>query len=323
MKRSLTGIRPSGDLHLGNYLGTIKPALELQATHECFYFIADLHALTTNHNPKLLRQYTYDIVAAWISLGLDTSKNLIWRQSDVPMVTELTWYLSCVTGYGFIEKAHAFKDAQSKDKEVNVGVFTYPLLMASDILLYDPDVVPVGKDQKQHVEMTRDMAGSFNAVFGEALKLPSVLIREEVMTVPGVDGRKMSKSYDNVIPLFCSENELKKRVMSIVSDSTPVEAPKSMKGTLIGDIFKSFASKEKLDEVEKLLQAGNYGWGHAKIALFESLKDMLSPAKKEYEALRSDEKKLDATLKTCTSKVNDIATTVLNRVRKAVGVNPL
>lgn len=322
MKRALTGIRPSGDLHLGNLLGTIKPGLALGDTHECFYFVADLHALTTMRSAKDLRRFSYDVAAAWISLGLDPKKHILWRQSDCPEVTELAWYLSCVTGYGFLEKAHAFKDAQSKDREVNHGVFAYPVLMAADILLYDPDVVPVGKDQKQHVEMTRDMAGSWNALFGDTLKLPEVLIREEVMTIPGLDGQKMSKSYNNVIPVFAKESDLKKAVMSIVTDSTPVEAPKTMKGTLLGTFFDVCASKEIMTEVEARLQGGNYGWGHAKLALFEVLNEMLSPARKEYEALRADEKKLEAILLEGRDKARSVATKVLGRVRESAGFRP-
>lgn len=319
MKRALTGIRPSGDLHLGNLLGTIKPGLALGDTHECFYFVADLHALTTMRNAKDLRKFSYDVAAAWISLGLDPKKHILWRQSDCPEVTELAWYLSCVTGYGFLEKAHAFKDAQNKDREVNHGVFAYPVLMAADILLYDPDVVPVGKDQKQHVEMTRDMAGSWNALFGETLKLPEVLIREEVMTIPGLDGQKMSKSYNNVIPVFSKEADLKKAVMSIVTDSTPVEAPKTMKGTLLGTFFDVCASKDTRDDIEVKLKAGNFGWGHAKLALFEVLNEMLSPARKEYESLRSDEKKLETILLEGRDKAKSVASKVLGRVREAAG----
>lgn len=319
MKRALTGIRPSGDLHLGNLLGTIKPGLSLGDTHECFYFVADLHALTTMRSAKDLRRFSYDVAAAWISLGLDPKKHTLWRQSDCPEVTELAWYLSCVTGYGFLEKAHAFKDAQSNDREVNHGVFAYPVLMAADILLYDPDVVPVGKDQKQHVEMTRDMAGSWNALFGETLKLPEVLIREEVMTIPGLDGQKMSKSYNNVIPVFAKEAELKKAVMSIVTDSTPVEAPKSMKGTLLGTFFEVCAPKETKGDIEAKLKAGNFGWGHAKLALFEVLNEILSPARKEYEALRADEKKLEAILLEGRDKAKSVASKVLGRVREAAG----
>jgi tryptophanyl-tRNA synthetase len=319
MKRALTGIRPSGDLHLGNLLGTIKPGLALGETHECFYFVADLHALTTMRNPNDLKKFSYDVAAAWISLGLDPKKHTLWRQSDCPEVTELSWYLSCVTGYGFLEKAHAFKDAQSKNKEVNHGVFAYPVLMAADILLYDPDVVPVGKDQKQHVEMARDMASSWNALFGETLKLPDVLIREEVMTIPGLDGQKMSKSYNNVIPVFAKEADLKKAVMSIVTDSTPFEAPKTMKGTLLGTFFEVCASKDIRDDIESKLNAGNFGWGHAKLALFEVLNEMLSPARKEYESLRSDEKKLETILLEGRDKAKGVALKVLSRVREAAG----
>ena len=194
MKRSLTGIRPSGNPHLGNYLGSIKPALERQANFHCMYFIADMHSLTTLKNSDAMKSFTYDLVATWLALGFDPSKNIMYRQSDIPEVTELAWYLSCCTGMGLLEKSHAYKDALADNRDVNHGVFAYPLLMAADILLYEPDIVPVGKDQKQHVEMARDMAGSFNAAFNcSVLKLPEPIIDEKVMSIPGLDGRKMSK----------------------------------------------------------------------------------------------------------------------------------
>ena len=320
MKRALTGIRPSGDLHIGNYLGAIKPALELQANFHCMYFIADLHALTTNKDAAALESQSYDIAAAWIALGLDHNKNILYRQSDRSEVTELMWYLSCVTGVGFLEKAHAYKDAASQSKDVNVGVFTYPTLMAADILLYAPDVVPVGKDQKQHVEMARDMAGSLNALYGEVLKLPEPLIDERVMTVPGLDGRKMSKSYNNVIPLFSDENSLKKRVMSIKTDSTPVEAPKILKGTLIGELFEIFSSPAQFKDLESRLMAGGLGWGHAKEELFEVINACLKDARSRFTSLRSDEEKLQSILKEGAEKALAIGGPILHDVRTALGI---
>lgn len=319
-KRSLTGIRASGNLHLGNYLGTIRPALELTSTYDCIYFIADLHALTTNKNPELLRQSTLDQVATWLALGLDTKKHILFRQSDVPETTELAWYLSCVTGMGLLEKAHAYKDASSQDKEVNHGVFAYPVLMAADILLYDADVVPVGKDQKQHVEMARDMAGSFNALFGEGvIKLPQPLINEKVMVIPGLDGRKMSKSYGNEIPLFCSEKELRKLVMSIKTDSTPLEAPKSLEGTLINDLYGLFATPEEVKDLTSRLAAGGMGWGHAKEELFKVINRHVSEARSKYDELRADTELLKKELESGADKARAIAYPIMERIKKAIG----
>ena len=319
IKRSLTGIRPSGTVHLGNYLGMIEPALKYQNEYQCLYFIADLHALTTNKDPKLLREQTYDLVATWLALGLDTNKHILYRQSDIPNVTELSWYLSCCTGFGFLEKAHAFKDAVSQSKEVSHAIFAYPILMAADILLYDTDIVPVGKDQKQHVEMARDMAGSFNAIYGDVIKLPEPVIQESVMTIPGLDGRKMSKSYNNEIPLFSSEKILRKKVMSITTDSSDMEAPKDLEGTLVGQLFDLFATKDQYRDLESRLKAGGLGWGHAKEELFQAINDKVKDARTEYDKLRVDENYLKKVLKEGATKAEDIANPVLSRIRRAIG----
>lgn len=323
-KIALTGIRASGNLHIGNYLGALKPALELQSSYRCMYFIADMHSLTTNRDRDAMREHTYDIVAAWLAAGLDPQAHCIYRQSDISIVAELAWYLSCVTGMGLLEKAHAYKDAQSQAKELNHGVFAYPVLMAADILLYDADVVPVGKDQKQHVEMARDIAGSFNALFGEgALRLPQPLIREEVMTIPGLDGRKMSKSYGNEIPLTIDEKGLRKKVMSIKTDSTPLEEPKSMQGTLVGDLFKLFGSASQYQDLEQRLQRGGLGWGHAKEELATVLNSALSPLRERYDELRGDLTLLDRILDTGQEQAFAMAQGVLNRVRERVGFRPI
>jgi len=320
MKRSLTGIRSSGNVHIGNYLGTIKPAIEKQSNFECLYFIADMHSLTTNKDPKAIYEQSLDVVASWIACGLDVNKYPIYRQSDVPMVTEFAWYLSCVTGYGFLEKGHAFKDAQAADKDVNHGVFAYPVLMAADILMYEPDIVPVGKDQKQHVEMARDMAGSFNAVYGEGtIKIPEVAIDERVMVIPGLDGRKMSKSYGNEIPLFCDEGTLKKKVMSIKTDSTALEAPKELKGNLVGDLYQLFATKAGYDDLAARLKAGGMGWGHAKEELFVVINDELKQKREHYNKIRSDQKFLSSVLTSGAKRAFEISMPILNKVRKAVG----
>lgn len=321
-KISLTGIRPSGSLHIGNYLGAIKPALELQKHYSCLYFIADLHSLTTTKIANDLRSFSFDLVAAWVALGLDLSKHIMYRQSDVPLVTEYAWYLSCVTGVGFLEKAHAYKDAVSNNREVNHGVFAYPVLMAADILMYEPDVVPVGKDQKQHVEMARNMAGSFNAIYGDVIKLPEPLVDEKVMTIPGLDGRKMSKSYHNVIPLFCQEKELRKTIMSIVTDSTPVEAPKPLKGTLLGDLFALFASNAQWSDLEKRLAAGGMGWGHAKEELFVMINSAVKDAREQYFSLRKDESKLSQLLSSGANRAFEIARTNLDKLRDVQGLPP-
>ncbi|NLF25702.1 MAG: tryptophan--tRNA ligase [Deltaproteobacteria bacterium] len=320
-KRSLTGIRPSGTIHIGNYLGAIKPALECQKEYECLYFIADLHALTTNKDAGAIREQTLDIVATWVALGLDIEKHLLYRQSDVPMVTEFAWYLSCCTGVGFLEKAHAYKDAVQNNRDVNHGFLAYPVLMAADIVMYDVDIVPVGKDQKQHVEMARDMAGALNAAYKqELLKLPQPVIHEQVMTIPGLDGRKMSKSYKNEIPLFSPEEVLRKRVMSIKTDSTPIDQPKSLKDSLLGELFKLFATPDEVADLEARLNNTNMGWGHAKEELFDVINRDLQEPRQRYLELRKDEAKLCAILSEGAKRAYTIGRPVLDRIRKATGV---
>lgn len=323
LKRSLTGIRPSGKVHIGNYLGMIRPALQRQKDYQCLYFIADLHALTTNKDRVKLLEHTLDLVAAWLAFGFDKENNLIFTQSDVPLVTELAWYLSCCTGVGFLEKAHAYKDAVAQNRDVNHGVFAYPVLMAADILLYDSDVVPVGKDQKQHVEMARDMAGSFNAAFGEeVIKLPEPLVDEAVMSIPGLDGRKMSKSYGNEIPVFADRQELERLIMAIKTDSTPLEAPKVLSGSIIGGLFAPLASQEEFEKLERRLAAGGLGWGHAKQELIELLNRRLEEPRQRYGELRKDEKHLRSVLDEGAERAFEIGQSVLNRIRHVVGYRP-
>lgn len=319
-KRALTGLKPTGNLHLGNYLGALRPALELSKTYECIYFIADLHSLTQNRDANALASQTLDQVATWLALGLDTEKHILFRQSDVPSVTELTWYLSCVTGLGLLEKAHAYKDAQSKGLEINHGTFSYPVLMAADILLYDADIVPVGKDQKQHVEMARDMAGSLNALYGDLLKLPEPLIQEEVMSIPGLDGRKMSKSYNNEVPLFCDENTLRKKIMSIKTDSTPLEEPKTLAGTLVGDLFALFGSREQLTDLTNRLAKGGMGWGHAKEELYLVINEHVKEMRTRYDHYRADEGLLRTELSKGSQRAQALASKTLGRVRNALGL---
>ena len=322
-KRALTGIRATGDLHIGNFLGAIKPAVGLQERFTCQFFIADLHALTNFREPARLQPNTLDQVATWLAAGFDPHRHFMYRQSDVPMVTELAWYLSCVTGVGFLEKGHSYKDALAKSREVCHGVLAYPVLMAADILLYDADVVPVGKDQKQHVEMARDMAGSFNATFGEnLLRLPEPLIEEQVMLIPGLDGQKMSKSYGNTIPVACSAAELKKLIMSIPTDSTPLEAPKQLAGSSIEKFYSLFATSAETADLAARLAKGGMGWGHAKLELFELMNKSLTPLRERFQELRADESKLESILAEGAAKAYAVAQPVLDRVRGAVGLRP-
>lgn len=324
IKRSLTGIRASGNVHLGNYLGTIKPALSRQDEYHCMYFIADMHALTTTKDPAFMKEKTLDLLAAWLASGLDIKSNVIYRQSDVPMVAEYAWYLSSVVGMGLLEKAHAYKDSIANSKEVSHSIFAYPVLMAADILMYDVDIVPVGKDQKQHVEMARDMAGSFNAAFGkEVIKLPQPVIDEKVMVIPGLDGRKMSKSYGNEIPVFCEEKQLQKLVMSIKTDSTALEAPKELKASLVGDLFSLFASQAEYADLSARLAKGGLGWGHAKQELFDVINRELKEKREKYFDLRSNEKNLEIILDEGAAKAFEIAKPILDRVRDAVGFRPI
>lgn len=319
-KRALTGLRATGNLHLGNYLGALRPGLELSQSYDCIFFIADLHALTSNRDADAISGQTLDQVATWLALGLDVEKHILFRQSDVTQVTELMWYLSCVTNLGLLEKAHAYKDAAAQGLDVNHGVFAYPVLMAADILLYEPDLVPVGKDQKQHVEMARDIAGSFNALYGDTLKLPEPMIREEVMLIPGLDGRKMSKSYNNEIPLFCDEKSLRKKVMSIKTDSTPLEEPKTLQGTLVGDLYTLFGSQDQYADLSNRLAKGGMGWGHAKEELFTVIDSHVREMRERYFALRKDEALLKATLASGADKAKALANPTMKRVRHAVGI---
>ncbi len=317
--RALTGIKPTSVPHVGNLLGMIEPALRLQDTHDAYYFIADYHALTTLHDAARMRAHTVEVAATWLALGLDPARTTLWVQSDVPEVTELAWLLACVTGMGLLERAHAWKAARDRDEDVGAGTAFYPVLMAADILAYDADVVPVGKDQKQHVEMARDMAVAFNSRFGEVLRLPTALIRDEVATIPGLDGRKMSKSYGNTIELFTEPKALRKKVMSIVTDSKGVDDPKDPDTDNVFQLYRLFATAEESAELAARYRAGGLGYGHAKQACFEVMDRRLGDARTAYQSLLAEPGRVEAVLEDGAVRARRVASTVLARCREAVG----
>lgn len=323
MKRSLSGIKSTGTPHLGNYLGMIRPAIDLQDEYEAFYFVAEYHALTTQRDADAMRQSTYQLTAYFLAFGLDPERAAFFRQSDVPEVTELAWLLSCVTNMGLLERAHAYKAAKDAGvaNEINHGVFTYPVLMAADILLYDSDVVPVGQDQVQHVEMTRDMASRFNHAFGgEFLKLPEARVREEVATVPGTDGRKMSKSYDNIIEPLLPSKKLRKHVMQIVTDSTPIDEPKDPDSCNAFALYTLFADADEVAQMRENYATPGFGYGHAKQALFEKMDAYFAPYRDRFETLRDDVAYLDDVLDQGAKRVRPTAEAVMARCRDAVGL---
>ena len=322
MARILTGIQSSGVPHLGNVLGAIIPAIKMSkiTENESLFFIADLHSLTSIKNAELIKQNTYATAAAWLSFGFDTDKNIFYRQSDIPEVTELMWILNCFTPYPMLANAHSFKDKSSNLSDVNSGLFTYPVLMAADILLYDANIVPVGKDQLQHVEMTRDIAGSFNHLMGETLILPESQVSEDVMIIPGVDGRKMSKSYDNTINLFADEKSLKKQIMKIVTDSLELEDPKDPSTCNVFNIYKLIANDDEIKKMETNYIGGGFGYGHAKNALLELILKKYSNERKIYFELMNDTEKIEFKLKDGAEKAKKIASSVLQRVKSKLGI---
>ena len=324
MKRSLTGVKPTHNPHLGNILGAILPAIELQKTHETFYFVADYHALTSVRDPEKLRHDCYDVAATYLALGLDPSKGCFFKQSAVPVVTELMWVLGTVMSMGDLTRAHSYKAAKDKGQEgsINLGVFAYPVLMAADIILYDSDIVPVGKDQIQHVEMARAMAQRFNHYFGDTLKEPKELVQSSVGTVPGIDGRKMSKSYGNGIDVLQSKKKVKKQIMAIVSDSKGLEDKKDPDTCHIVSLYKLLASKEEVTEMENKYREGGYGYGHAKLALLEKVEERFAPAREKYDYYMSHTGELDAILSDGASKARVVAEDVLSRTLKACGLRP-
>ena len=321
MSRILTGIQSTGRPHLGNLLGAILPAIELSKNpaNDSLYFIADLHSLTQVRDPELLRANTYAVAAAWLACGFDTEKNLFYRQSDVPQVTELTWYLNCFTPYPMLANAHSFKDKMDRLSEVNAGVFIYPVLMAADILLYDAEIVPVGKDQIQHLEIARDIASAFNARYGETLVLPQARVDAELMTIPGLDGQKMSKSYGNIIDIFAPEKELLKTVKSIVSDSTPLEAPKKPETDTTFKLYSLLATPAETATMHANYKAGGYGYGHAKKELYELIIRRFATEREQFDFYINNLPELDAKLAVGARRAQEYGAGVLAKVRQKVG----
>lgn len=321
MARILTGIQSSGKPHLGNLLGAIIPAIRLSQIpqNESFFFIADLHSLTTIKDSSVRQANTNAVAAAWLAFGFDIEKNCLYRQSRIPEVCELTWYLNCLTPFPMLANAHSFKDKSERLSDVNAGLFTYPVLMTADIILYDANIVPVGKDQKQHLEMCRDIATAFNNTYGETFVIPEAQIEEEVMTIPGTDGQKMSKSYGNIIDIFLPDKELRKQVMSIKTDSTPMEAPKNPDTDTVFALFKLLASADQTADLRRKYEAGNFGYGHAKEELYQLMLTKFSKEREAYQQFISNPDALEQKLKHGEDKAREVAHQVLNRARKKLG----
>jgi tryptophanyl-tRNA synthetase len=321
MARVLTGIQSSGRQHLGNILGAIRPAIAMSEDpqNDAFLFIADMHSLTTVKDPELRKQNLLATAAAWLACGLDPEKVVFYVQSDLPECTELTWYLNCFTPYPMLANAHSFKDKSNNLSDVNAGLFDYPVLMASDILLYDADVVPVGKDQKQHLEITRDLASSFNHRYGDVFVMPEAEISEEVMTVPGTDGRKMSKSYGNVVDVFLPKKQLKKQIMGIQTDSTPLEDPKDPDTCNVFALYKLLGSETQIAELAAKYRGGNFGYGHAKTALLELILEEFGEAREKFDHFMAHPDEVFEALKIGADKARPVAKATLERVRTKLG----
>lgn len=315
----VTGIKPTGRIHIGNYFGAIKPFLDVQKNYRAIMFIADLHALTTQTNSKELSGDILDIIIDYIALGVDPKKTLIFKQSDIPEVTELAWIFSCLTTMPYLMRAHAFKDAEAKNKEINVGVFSYPVLMAADILLPEADTVPVGLDQKQHLEIARDTAKKFNQTFGETFKIPEPLILESVKTIPGTDGRKMSKSYKNTIGLFATDEEIKKAVMSIPTDSKGVEEPKDPSSCNVFSLHKIFSDNKELSEIKEKYQKGGIGYKESKEILVKNIINFVKPLREKRAKIEKDRKKVLKILESGAKKMRKQAEKKMSEVLEKVG----
>ncbi len=321
MKRILTGIQSTGVPHLGNILGAIIPAIKLskEKNTESLFFIADLHAFTTIRDINILQHNTYATAAAWLAFGFDTEKNLFYRQSDITEVCELMWYLNCFTPYPMLANAHSFKDKKDRLSEVNSGLFTYPVLMAADILLYDADIVPIGKDQLQHLEITRDIVGSFNHQYPNSFVLPEAQIDKEVMLINGRDGQKMSKSYNNIIDIFLPEKKLRKQIMSIVTDSISVTEPKNPKNCNVYQLYKILAEESQVLSLKKQYEAGGLGYGDAKQILYELIIDKFKKERSDFANFMQNQELLEEKLLQGAEKARRIASKVLKRIRKNIG----
>jgi tryptophanyl-tRNA synthetase len=318
--RILSGVQPSGVLHIGNYLGMMKPALQMQEQGETFLFIADYHSLTTSPDPDLLRERTERVALDFLACGIDPEKTTFFRQSDVPEVAELTWILNCVTPMGLLERCHSFKDKIANGFSPNAGLFDYPVLMASDILLYKSDLVPVGKDQKQHLEVTRDIAIKFNNAYGDILSIPKESIREDVAVIPGTDGRKMSKSYDNTIEIFGNQKKIRKKFMKIVTDSKTLEEPKDPENCNVFNLYKLFATQEQQDALAERYRAGGMGYGHAKQELFDVFWETFRPYREKREELENNMDYVREVIRKGGERARAVAQQTMDEVRKAVGL---
>ena len=321
MSRILTGVQSTGTPHLGNLLGAIMPAINManDPKNESFIFIADLHSLTQIKDAETLRQNTYSVAATWLACGLDIERSVFYRQSDIPQVAELSWYLSCFFPFQRLTLAHSFKDKADRLEDVNSGLFTYPMLMAADILLYDAEIVPVGKDQLQHIEMTRDVASRFHAKMGDVFVIPEGNVQEETMYIPGTDGAKMSKSKENTINIFQTDKKLRKQIMGIATDSTPLEEPKDPDTCNVFALYKIMASEEQIVEMRKNYEAGGYGYGHAKQALFELVRDKFAEPREKYEYYINNLEEVDKALSIGAEKAKNVANEVLAKVRTKLG----
>lgn len=320
-KTALTGIKPTDSPHIGNYLGAIRPAVALTASYRTLYFIADYHAVTTERDPERLRKNIYDVAATWIASGLNPADTILYRQSAIPEVFELAWIFSCLLATGQLERGHAYKDALAKGESPNAGIFNYPVLMAADIVLYDAQIVPVGKDQVQHIELCRDVAQRVNHVYGEGTVVVPDVVPSTAPLIPGTDGEKMSKSRGNHVPLFAPAKELKKAIMGIKTGSEPLEAPKEAEGTTVFEMFRAFAPEDAQRDMRDKLARGGYGWGHAKEALYEALEAEIGPKRAVYEDLRANEARLDELLSEGAERARVIARRTIRRVREAVGID--
>ena len=327
-KTALTGIKPTGIPHLGNYFGAIKPALQLMNDFHCYYFIADYHAITTLKNPDQLRQYTYEVAAMWLALGLDPDKHFFYRQSDISEIFELAWILSCSASKGLLNRGHAYKaiqetnleKGQPEDDGINTGIFSYPVLMAADILLFDCQVVPVGLDQKQHVEIARDIAKAFNHTYGDILIEPEPLILKESATILGVDGRKMSKNYQNTISIFGNPKDIKKQIMSIQTDSTPLDDPKDPDSCQVFQLYSLFATESQQEDMAQKYRAGGFGYGHAKKELLDVLTTSFSEASERYHHWIQNTSEIDSLLKKGALNVRQQAAKKCQSIRSEIGL---